>query len=183
MLKTTDYAHLLIKEHIKENSIVIDATCGNGFDTFFLANLVPNGKVIAYDIQEMAINNTKELTKEFNNIEYHLESHENIKIVNCHAVLFNLGYLPSGDKTITTKSNTTLNAVKNLIDQFDQNPDMIIYLIIYPGHDNGLIESKLLNEYTKTLDSKKYLVTLIQPYNQNNAPYLITIGLKHKKTH
>ena len=50
------------------------------------------------------------------------------------------------------EENTTLNSVKNLIDQFDQNPDMIIYLIIYPGHDNGLIESMLLNEYTKTLN-------------------------------
>ena len=52
MLKTTDYAHLLIKEHIKENSIVIDATCGNGFDTFFLAkqkgNLLKNGEFIKY---------------------------------------------------------------------------------------------------------------------------------------
>ncbi|MBQ6816901.1 MAG: methyltransferase domain-containing protein, partial [Bacilli bacterium] len=115
MLKTTDYAHLLIKEHIEENSIVIDATCGNGFDTLFLAGLVPSGKVIAYDIQENAINNTKELTKDFNNIEYHLESHENIKVVNCRAVLFNLGYLPNGDKTITTNATSTLNAVKNLI--------------------------------------------------------------------
>ncbi|MBQ2891969.1 MAG: class I SAM-dependent methyltransferase [Bacilli bacterium] len=183
MLKTTEFAHLLIKENINSNDIVIDATCGNGFDTLFLANLVPDGKVIAYDIQEAAINNTKELTKDFNNIEYILGSHEFININNCKCVLFNLGYLPKGDKTITTKSNTTLNAIKNLINQFDKNPNMIIYLIIYPGHLEGSEESIILKEFTSNLDSKRYMVTLIEPFNQNNAPYLITINLKQKKTH
>lgn len=179
MLKTTELAHFLIKEHVKINDIVIDATCGNGYDTLFLASLVPNGKVIAYDIQESALTNSKELTKNFNNIEFILGSHEFININNCKCVLFNLGYLPKGDKNITTNSTSTINAINNLINQFDNNREMVIYIIIYPGHSEGLKESILLENYTKDLDSKKYMVTLHKPFNQNNAPYLLTISLKH----
>ena len=32
------FSKTLIKEHIKQDSIVIDATCGNGNDTLFLAD-------------------------------------------------------------------------------------------------------------------------------------------------
>ena len=39
MAKITDIAHLFLEKHIKPGDIVIDATCGNGHDTLFLANL------------------------------------------------------------------------------------------------------------------------------------------------
>ena len=45
------FAKTLIKQHIQEDSIVIDATCGNGHDTLFLAEQVPNGNVFGFDIQ------------------------------------------------------------------------------------------------------------------------------------
>ena len=68
MLKTTELTHLLISHIIKEGSRVVDATAGNGHDTFFLSNLVgETGKVFSYDIQEVAINNTKLLNKNTNN--------------------------------------------------------------------------------------------------------------------
>ena len=61
MAKITDIAHLFLEKHIKLGDTVIDATCGNGHDTLFLANLVGNeGIVHAYDIQEQAIKNSKE---------------------------------------------------------------------------------------------------------------------------
>lgn len=179
MLKTTDIAHLLIKEHIKDTDLVVDATCGNGYDTLFLASLVKNGKVLSYDIQEEALNNAKLLTKDFNNIEFFQTSHEFINVQNCSCVLFNLGYLPKGNKKITTNHLTTMNAVKNLVNSFSNNLNLVIYIIVYPGHEEGSIESIHLLEYTKGLDSKKYLVTLFKPHNQINAPYLLTISLKH----
>ena len=37
MQKITEIAHQLLKERLKEGNIVVDATCGNGFDTVFLA--------------------------------------------------------------------------------------------------------------------------------------------------
>ena len=50
------FAKTLIKQHIQEDSIVIDATCGNGHDTLFLAEQVPNGNVFGFDIQKKLLN-------------------------------------------------------------------------------------------------------------------------------
>ena len=50
------FAKTLIKQHIQDDSIVIDATCGNGNDTLFLAEQVPNGKVFGFDIQKKLLN-------------------------------------------------------------------------------------------------------------------------------
>lgn len=178
MYKTTEIAHILIKNHVEKNDLVVDATCGNGNDTLFLANLVPNGKVLAYDIQLEAINASKELTKEFNNIEFFHTSFENINVKDCTCVLFNLGYLPNGDKKITTNKDITLKTINNLVDSFDNNPKMIIFIIAYPGHQEGFDESVALDEYIKNLNSKLYLASTFKPTNQKNAPYLITISKK-----
>ena len=180
MLKTTELTHLLISHIIKEGSRVVDATAGNGYDTFFLSNLVgETGKVFSYDIQEVAINNTKLLNKNQTNIEYFLKSHEFIDQTNLDLVLFNLGFLPNGDKSITTVKESTINAISNLINSYEQNPNLHIFIVVYPGHANGQLESDTLLAFTKNLD-KRLLVTTYIPHNQNNAPYLITINKKQK---
>ena len=65
----------LIKQHTHDESIVIDATCGNGNDTLFLAQHVTSGRVHAFDIQETAILNTQQKTKDFDNVTLHHASH------------------------------------------------------------------------------------------------------------
>lgn len=179
MLKTTELAHLLITHIVKVGSRVVDATAGNGHDTLFLSKLVGDtGKVFAYDIQELAIKNTKELTKNQTNIEYFLKSHEFIDQSNLDLVLFNLGYLPNGDKVITTNKDTTIKSITNLLQRFDENPNMYIFIVAYPGHKEGNEESMELLSFTKQIDSKNLLVTTYIPHNQNNAPFLITINKK-----
>ena len=178
MAKITDIAHLFLEKHIKPGDIVIDATCGNGHDTLFLANLVGNtGIVHAYDIQEQAIKNSKELTKNFNNIIFHQISHEYIDMDKINAVIFNLGYLPSGDKTITTKPSSTKNALLNLIEKFETNKKMLILIVVYPGHIEGQKESLWLDEYLTNLDTS-FMCSKYQPLNQKNAPYILTIEKK-----
>ena len=178
MAKITDIAHLFLEKHIKPGDIVIDATCGNGHDTLFLANLVGNtGIVHAYDIQEQAIKNSKELTKNFNNIIFHQISHEYIDVDKINAVIFNLGYLPSGDKTITTKPSSTKNALLNLIEKFETNKKMLILIVVYPGHIEGQKESLWLDEYLTNLDTS-FMCSKYQPLNQKNAPYILTIEKK-----
>ena len=177
-MKITDYVHLLIKEHIKYDSNVIDATCGNGFDTCFLAELVPNGHVFAYDIQDVAIKKTKERCKNFNNITYCHASFTSIHPENVDLIIFNLGYLPNGDKTITTMADDTIDAINNLISSFSNNPNLLIIITIYPGHPEGQKESEAIKHHLKDLDAKDYLVMQIKPFNQSNAPYIMTIQKK-----
>lgn len=179
MLKTTELTHLLIKEHLKFGDTCIDATCGMGNDTLFLRSLVGDqGVVHAYDIQLDAINETKKLLKDYTNIIYHHESHELINISNAKVILFNLGFLPNHNKTIKTNKESTLNAIKNILNIYINNQDMILFINCYPGHLEGLEESNCLINFSKNLDSKKYLTTIYQPLNQKNAPFLITIKQK-----
>ena len=178
MAKITDIAHTFLEKHIKPGDTVVDATCGNGHDTLFLASLVgSNGKVHAYDIQEQAIINSKELTKDFNNIIFHQISHEFIDLEKIDAVIFNLGYLPSGDKSITTLETSTKNAILNLIDKFENNKKMMILIVVYPGHSEGIKESIWLDEYLMNMDSS-YMTSKYQPLNQKNAPYILIIEKK-----
>ena len=93
--------------------------------------------------------------------------------------MFNLGFLPNGDKTITTLKDSTINSITNLINNYDLNPNLHIFIVVYPGHPEGKLESDELLTFTKQLD-KHLLVTTYIPHNQNNAPYLITLNKKQK---
>ncbi len=180
MYQIIELAHKMIKERIKEGDIWIDATCGNGNDTLFLASLVgESGHIYAYDIQEQAINNAKKLTNAFSNITYIKASHETITESKIDGIIFNLGYLPHGDKNITTKANSTIAAIENLISKFFDNPNMIIIVVVYPGHANGLVESTELLAYLKTLNAHDYLVSQYCSLNQNQSPYLLSIVRKN----
>ena len=56
----TEWCHHFIGGHVLEGDICIDATAGNGHDTLLLAELVgASGSVIAFDIQEQAVQETK----------------------------------------------------------------------------------------------------------------------------
>ena len=167
----------IIENNVKPNDIVVDMTCGNGNDTLFLSKIVTKGFVYGFDIQKDAINNTKLLLKEnnMNNYELFLASHDTIDkylkdyIGKISLILFNLGYLPNGNKNITTKKETTLKALKNSFKML--NNKGIIHLVIY-SHEEGKKEEKDIKKYLKD-NSIKYN----EYHNTDNkeAPYLIEI--------
>ena len=107
MDKVLAFSKKLLKEVIDKNSIVVDATAGNGNDTLFLAKTSAK-KVYAFDIQQLAIENTTNLIKEAkltDKCKIVLDSHfEFDKYIDdtIRAVVFNLGYLPNADHQITT---------------------------------------------------------------------------------
>lgn len=174
------FARKLISSHVTKTSIIVDATCGNGNDTQFLASLTPKGHVFAFDIQEDAIRNTKDKTATFSNIDYHHIGHENAaSIVSQHykeinASIFNLGYLPKGDKQITTTASTTISAIQSLFDLTATKG--IIVLVIYPGHPEGKVESREVIQFVENLDQQTAHVLKYEFINQkNDPPYIIAI--------
>src|SRR5690554_1005940 len=182
--KILTYAKTLIKSCTNEGDYVIDATIGNGNDTLFLAKLVKNkGHVFGFDIQEKALYNTKSLLNKnnCNNVTLYKSSHEYItsKIpAKYHgkiaSTIFNLGYLPRGDKLITTNKISTLKAVKSILSILKTNG--IIVLVVYLGHIEGKLEKEALIDYVKKLDQKKYQVLMYRFINQiNDAPFIIAI--------
>lgn len=175
-------AKSLIEEIAEVNDIFIDATCGNGHDTKFMAALTgDSGKVYSFDIQEDALNNAKDLTRGMTNIQFILDSHANIKNYisgNIKAAMFNLGYLPKGDKSITTQSESTLQAVTQIFDALV--PGGRIVIVVYHGHPNGKEEKDALYDFLSQLPQSTAKVLEYRFINQqNNAPFIFCIEKNH----
>ena len=179
MDKVLAFSKKLLKEVIDKNSIVVDATAGNGNDTLFLAKTSAK-KVFAFDVQNQATTNTNDLLEKNNladKCEVILDSHENFdKYIeeNIQAVVFNLGYLPNADHTITTQAETTLNAIKKFITKLNIGGRIVI--VVYWGHENGKVEKDALLKELSQLDQKEIEVLVYQFINQkNNAPFIIAL--------
>ncbi|QEK12190.1 hypothetical protein FQB35_07275 [Crassaminicella thermophila] len=178
--RATELAKFFIGTIIKEGDLVVDATMGNGNDTLFLAQTVgKEGSVISFDIQDLAILNTKKLLDKnnINNSKLIQDGHENIDryISNeiCGA-MFNLGYLPKGDRNIVTKPETTIVAIDKCLKLLKRNG--IITIVIYYGHLGGEDEKEKIIHYVEKLDENKFHVLKVDYINQTKEPpILITI--------
>lgn len=183
-LNTLGIAHKAIAEKVGEGSFCIDATAGRGHDTAFLCSLVgKSGKVIAFDIQQDAVDSTKALLEEkgYADIaEVHLDSHSNMKnyaeenSVDC--ITFNFGYLPGGDHNIFTTPATSIPAIEQGLELL--KPGGMMSLCVYYGGDSGFEEKNALMEYFKSIDSKKYTVLITEFANRPNNPPIPVLILK-----
>ncbi|MFR4020788.1 MAG: class I SAM-dependent methyltransferase, partial [Clostridia bacterium] len=59
----TEFALYLVQGYVSEGDVVVDATCGNGYDTLRLAQLSP-AKLYAFDIQQEAVDATRKRLRE-----------------------------------------------------------------------------------------------------------------------
>ena len=183
MIDLLDLQKHFILSHLKEGDIAVDFTMGNGHDTEFLSKTVgESGHVFAFDIQPQALESTSDNLKKANcpnNYTLILDSHHNAKKyvdVPIKAGMFNLGYLPGSDKTVTTMRSTTLPAIEAAIDLMDK--DAIILVAVYPGHKEGEEEGKLICEYLSTLSRYKVCATKINILNSPTSPFFIIIENK-----
>lgn len=177
--KPTELSLKILSEYVSAGDVVIDATAGNGHDTRALAKLVGSaGKVYAFDVQETAIMNTKDLLEKeglFGCCELVLESHHRMQDHipenehgNIAAVVFNLGYLPGGKKERTTRKETTLAAVTQALKLI--KPGGILAITMYAGHPEGTEEKVELLRFSEELTSKDYHAAYISLINQKNCP-------------
>ncbi|MEG1448655.1 MAG: class I SAM-dependent methyltransferase [Oscillospiraceae bacterium] len=171
-----DFSKTLLKQHINENSITADFTCGNGNDTVFLG--MNSKRVYAFDLQKEATDCTKSLLEKNNisNVTVINDGHENLdKYINeeIDAGIFNLGYLPTGDRSITTNFATTKLAVTKALDKLKVGGVLVI--VVYQGHKQGYAESEELLEFAKKLHSGKYTVLQYNFINKKLPPYIIAI--------
>ncbi|MFC3927141.1 class I SAM-dependent methyltransferase [Streptococcus caprae] len=170
-------SHEFLEEVLDGEAIAVDATMGNGNDTAFLAGLAK--KVYAFDVQEQAVQKTTERLAQFGltNTELILAGHETVgQYVTepVRAAIFNLGYLPSTDKTVITKPDTTLSALSQLCDLLEVGGRIAI--MIYYGHEGGDMEKDAVLGFVKELDQTLYTAMLYQPLNQiNTPPFLVMI--------
>ncbi|HJE16826.1 MAG TPA: methyltransferase domain-containing protein [Enterococcus casseliflavus] len=172
------YSHTLLKEVLQPGQTAVDATMGNGFDTELLASLVgPTGQVFAFDIQEQALQATKKRLAEkelLAQVQLIHQGHETLaEVVSgpVHAAIFNLGYLPKGDKAIITLPDTTKTALEALLTRLA--PKGRIILVCYYGHAGGEAELKEVHSFCQQLPQEKFNVLSYQFINQRNQPPIL----------
>lgn len=180
----TSWVHHFLENHVQPGDICIDATMGNGNDTALLSKLTgEEGKVVAFDIQQLALDNTKDkLAKELcpKNYELVLASHETMgeyaeeNTVSC--ITFNLGYLPGGDHEKATRGESSIRAIETGLTLLKKKGLMTV--CIYSGGDSGFEEKDAVISYVKSLDAKKYLVIISEYANRPNNPPIPVLIIK-----
>lgn len=189
--QTTELAMHIIRAYVKPGDIVIDATCGNGKDTLALAAMDP-AALYAFDIQEEAVRETVRLLEENGysirkgsqeckgspsgvHITVEQLAHENLCSYfddqlsgSVRTVVFNLGYLPGGDRSVTTKAETTLEAVRSAMDLIAK--DGLVCITMYSGHPEGREEKTALLEFAEGLDDRMWHCAFISMPNQKKDP-------------
>ncbi len=171
-----DIIKRVISENVREGDICIDATAGRGNDTLFMAQLVgESGHVTAFDIQQDAVDSTKKLLEE-NGVSHRadvlLKSHSEMDALfdegSVSCITFNFGWLPKGDHSVSTKKETSIEAIEKGLCLLKK--DGIMTLIIYYGRDTGFEERDAILEYLPTIDSEKYTVLEMPFVNRPNCP-------------
>lgn len=168
------FAHAIWKAHLEPGDWAIDATCGNGQDTAILAQITAN--VIALDIQPRAIESASSRAQ----AHFFCQSHESFPSFcegkRIQLIVYNLGYLPGGDKTLTTRVESTLMSIRAA--QALIGDGGLISITCYPGHPEGAREQAALLDYVKKLPPQRWDCTHHTWENRQNSPSLLLIKKK-----
>lgn len=148
---------------VQPGDAVIDCTMGNGHDTAYLAGLVgENGRVYAFDIQPEAVASTRgRLESEglLPRCRLYCQGHETVAETvpeQIRLAVMNLGWLPGGDKSITTHWETTRKAIEGCLSLL--LPLGVMTVCAYPGHAEGERELRELVNFFASLRPQEYNV-------------------------
>lgn len=174
-------AHFFLRQRLNPGDRVIDATCGNGQDTLLLAELVgASGKVWAFDIQEEALGKTGQLLEAAGfgeRVQLVSAGHETMADVvsePVQAIVFNLGYLPTGERAIKTLPESTLAALEQALTLL--LPGGLILVAVYTGHAGGGEEWTTVRQWAETLHPHACNVWQSRQLNRSDkAPFLLIV--------
>ena len=177
------WSHALLSPRLKTGDVVVDATAGNGHDTLFLMrHVLPGGRVFAFDVQSSALEQTR---KNITNHEAFIFQPDSVTLIHAghetidthlpadlrgriRAFMFNLGYLPSGDKTKFTATGTTLSALRTASEWLAEYG--VITVVCYPGHAGGDTEADAVETWAAQLPSEFFEAQKIAFLNLDGAP-------------
>ncbi|WP_169334382.1 class I SAM-dependent methyltransferase [Rubritalea marina] len=175
-------AHEIVRQTVQPGDTVIDGTLGNGHDALFLAQLVgSNGLVVGFDVQKEAIvasqsrmyqNGIHKRAYQF----YHAGHQHMLEYAKgpIAAIMFNLGYLPLGDKSVITQAETTLIALQRSLRILRHKG--VLTVMCYPGHPGGAEEVHSIEKWVKQLPREYFRVMSYTPMNAPNMPaFMIAI--------
>ena len=211
------WTHYLSPQLASGAYAAVDATCGRGNDTVWLAARC--GRVYAFDIQPDAIASTREALQAAGVADAQIlsqaqasqlaagvrdvqalsqtqadgrghkgsdraeapavlpavtlieESHANLAHYVSEPIgliVFNLGYLPGGDKERATQAETTLASLQAALDKLTVGG--LLSVTMYWGHEAGKTERAAVLRWAAALDRSTYHCVHTDMCNQPNCP-------------
>jgi predicted methyltransferase len=178
----------LAKQYIEAvlpmGGVALDGTMGNGYDTLFLAQRVgAAGRVYAFDVQPEALDATHRRLESEGVAERvtlihasHAEMTQHLPAnITLHAAMYNLGYLPHGDKSVITHAASTLAALSETLTRLVAGG--ILTVVLYPGHAGGDDEAAAVIAWAQGLLPDVAQIQWTQSFNTRRpAPSLLIIG-------
>lgn len=160
-----EWSHWIVSRVLRDGDVAFDATVGHGNDLVMMASLVgPTGLVLGCDIQEHAIESTRHNAESrgvAGRIRLYVESHEHIgricameSVRQLRAIMYNLGYLPGGDKSIRTRLETTIPSLGRAVGLLAEGGVMTI--VSYRGHEGGAEEAAAVLDWCRALPPHQY---------------------------
>lgn len=185
-LIATNVAQTFMRQFLKPRDLCIDATAGNGYDTVFLCRQVrDHGQVLAIDIQASALEATaRRLDKEAIVSGFQLVQGDHSQLNSLvpeewkertRVICFNLGFLPRGDKKLTTQSATTIPALQSALPLLA--PGGLLCVTAYPGHEEGAQETKAVDTLFSNLSGESHTVHRFSTLNTTRpAPVVYAVS-------
>lgn len=181
----TEQVQEAVRAHLSPGDCAVDATVGNGRDTWFLAQQVgDSGTVTGFDIQPAAVERARQYLQEqgaAQRVVLHSCSHERMadKLTEeCRArlrvVMFNLGYLPDSDKACITRPGSTLAALGQAFSLLQ--PGGLISVMAYTGHEGGREEADAVIDWAASLPADQAGVAVRRlPNPARPAPEIVLV--------
>jgi SAM-dependent methyltransferase len=147
-----------IEHALFDGALAVDATVGNGYDTQFLAHKVGSkGRVLGFDVQKAALAGARELLKFVGSLDRVSLIHDShVRVADylppraaIDGAMFNLGYLPRGNHQIITKPETTVAALRSMLEHLAEHGR--VTLLVYRGHPGGPEEYAAVRSFLEGL--------------------------------
>ena len=184
-------SHHLIAEVLEPGDLAVDLTAGNGGDTVFLMDCVGRqGRVLAFDIQPTALEQTRKRIVSTGAPVFYLREEESVDhrpgvwlIQANHArlndylkdtpkgMIANLGYHPGGDRSVVTHGHTTVNALETGAERLA--PGGRIVVVPYIGHPGGAQEAEEVEAFFAHLPSSLWTTMQITYPNRERSPFIL----------
>ncbi len=172
--------------------LAVDATCGNGHDTVFMASalhqLMGEGgdawRLLCFDIQRAAIAMSRKKLYEAGQacgadlaqgVAFIHQGHEHMAPwLQEHPValaMYNLGYLPGSDKATVTQAQSTLHALAETARCME--PHGLLAVHSYGGHEGGLAEMAAVEQWFCSLPADEWQVARYAVCNKPRNPEVV----------
>lgn len=188
------WGHRFLRECLRPGDCAVDLTAGNGHDCLVLHQAVrPEGLVLAFDLQPQALAATRARLAETGSGLWdwlpgapcparrgillvpddhaRLGSYLDQLQLRPRGIVANLGYLPGGDKSITTEAATSLAALSSGAQWLA--PGGRLAAVLYSGHEKGAGEAVAVAQWFAGLPPRHWEVLALDVPNRTRPPRLL----------